>query len=102
MPLGFEGVTLSIILATLAAIVYSLRVLVVLERRIARIDLNMERMTEKILLEEDLILSEEAEIEAALGIKPKKSIKQKAVKKKVVKKKVAKKKVTKKSSKKKR
>lgn len=93
MTLGFEGITLSIILATLAAIVYSLRVLVVLERRIARIDLNMERMTEKILLEEDLILGEEAQIEAALGIKPKK---------KAIKKKSAKNKKSKKSSKKKK
>ncbi|MBW2998122.1 hypothetical protein KY321_01165 [Candidatus Woesearchaeota archaeon] len=94
MPLGFEGITLSIILATLAAIVYSLRVLVVLERRIARIDLNMERMTEKILLEEDLILQEEADIEAALGIKPRSA--KKAAKKKPAKKKATKKKTTKK------
>lgn len=55
MPLGFEGITLSIIIATLAAIVYSLRVLVVLERRIARIDLNVERMVEKIIMEETKI-----------------------------------------------
>lgn len=83
MPLGFEGVSLSIIIATLAAIVYSLRVLVVLERRIARIDLNMERMTERILFEE-------SRIEKALKMKPVK------VKKK------AKKKSAKKSSKKKK
>jgi len=63
MPLGFEGVTLSIIIATLAAIVYSLRVLVILERRIARIDLNLERMSER-------ILSEETRIEQRLHIKP--------------------------------
>ncbi len=80
MPLGFEGVALSIILATLAAIVYSLRVLVVLERRIARIDLNMERMTEK-------ILREEARIEKALHITPKKATKRKSTKKKAKKKK---------------
>jgi len=83
MPLGFEGVSLSIIIATLAAIVYSLRVLVVLERRISRIDLNMERMTERILFEE-------GRIEKALKIKPikvkKRSIK-KSTKKKVSKKK---------------
>ncbi|MBT3303722.1 hypothetical protein HN592_05060 [Candidatus Woesearchaeota archaeon] len=83
MPLGFEGVSLSIIIATLAAIVYSLRVLVVLERRISRIDLNMERMTERILFEE-------GRIEKALKMKPVK------IKKKVVKKKPAKKKVSKK------
>ena len=96
MSLGFEGITLSIILATLAAIVYSLRVLVILEKRISRIDLNMERMTEKILLEEDLILGEESQIETALGVKSK------SVKKKSSKKKTAKKKTTKKSSKKKK
>ncbi|MBW3020656.1 hypothetical protein KY334_05140 [Candidatus Woesearchaeota archaeon] len=96
MPLGFEGITLSIILATLAAIVYSLRVLVVLERRIARIDLNMERMTEKILLEEDLILQEEADIEAALGIKSKKAAKTSKKPAKKAAKKATKKKTTKK------
>ena len=83
MPLGFEGVSLSIIIATLAAIVYSLRVLVVLERRISRIDLNMERMTERVLFEE-------GRIEKALKIKPvriKKRAKKKATKKKVSKKK---------------
>lgn len=63
MSLGFEGIILAIILATLAAIVYSLRVLVILERRMARIDLNIERVTER-------ILTEEARIEKALHIKP--------------------------------
>jgi len=86
MALGFDGIIMSIILATLAAIVYSLRVLVILERRIARIDLNMERMTEKVLFEE-------GRIEKALKIKPfnasksakktaKKSAKKKSKKKK--------------------
>lgn len=80
MALGFEGVILAIILATLAAIVYSLRVLVILERRIARVDLNVERITERVLVEE-------SRIERALHIKPvsigsvKKATKKKATKK---------------------
>ena len=68
MALGFDGIIMSIILATLAAIVYSLRVLVILERRIARIDLNMERVTERILFEESRIAK-------ALHIKPAKTAK---------------------------
>jgi len=67
MPLGFEGIVLAVILATLAAIVYSLRILVILERRIARVDLNIERLAER-------ILSEEGRIEKALHI-PKKKVK---------------------------
>jgi hypothetical protein len=66
--LGFEGITLSIIIATLAAIVYSLRVLVVLERRIARMDLNLERMVEKVIFEE-------SKIEGALHLNKKKKLK---------------------------
>ena len=97
MPLGFEGIVLAIILATLAAIVYSLRVLVILERRIARIDLNMERISERVLLEE-------GRIERALHIKPltatKKAKKSKKGKKKSKKRKSAKKKSSKKRSKK--
>ena len=41
MPLTLEQLTLAIIVGTLAAIVYALRVLVILERRIARMDGNM-------------------------------------------------------------
>tara|TARA_Y100000310_G_C20485858_1_gene716827 strand:+ start:423 stop:698 length:276 start_codon:yes stop_codon:yes gene_type:complete len=90
MPLGIEEVVLAIILATLAAIVYSLRVLVILERRIARIDLNMERISERILLEE-------GRIEKALHIKPLRSSKRAA--KKPAKKRKAKKAKTKKRKK---
>jgi hypothetical protein len=73
-----EVVILSIIVGTLAAIVYSLRVLVILERRIARMDLNVERIARKIAVEEMRIEEEEAKIlaeqrmiESKLGIKPK-------------------------------
>jgi hypothetical protein len=38
MAISVEGVTLAIIVGTLAAIVYSLRILVLLERRVARMD----------------------------------------------------------------
>ena len=59
MALGGDPVTtvtLAIIIGTLAAIVYALRVLVLMERRIARIDKHIEMMAEKIVLEEGQIL----------------------------------------------
>ena len=37
MALSLEGVILAIIIGTLAAIVYSLRILVLLERRLSRV-----------------------------------------------------------------
>jgi len=43
---------LAIIIGTLAAIVYSLRILVLMERRIARIELHIERVIDKIMKEE--------------------------------------------------
>lgn len=52
MALGFPELTLFVIIGTLAAIVYSLRVLVLLERRIAKMDQNIERVTKKVLSEE--------------------------------------------------
>lgn len=70
-----EVVILAIIIGTLASIVYSLRVLVIMERRIARMDLNLERITRKIAREEMKIEDEEAKmlaeqrrIEDKLGI----------------------------------
>lgn len=50
--LSMDGVVLAIIIGTLAAIVYSLRILVLLERRIGRIDLNIERLATRIFKEE--------------------------------------------------
>lgn len=47
-----EVVTLSIIIGTLAAIVYSLRILVLLERRMMRMDENIERIARSIIKEE--------------------------------------------------
>jgi hypothetical protein len=59
-------VTLAIVIGTLAAIVYSLRILVLLERRIARIDKHIEMMAVSILRDEKKELVEEAKIEQML------------------------------------
>ena len=50
--LGIQEVTLAIIVGTLAAIVYSLRVLVLMERRIARIEMHIENLVSKVMREE--------------------------------------------------
>ena len=50
-----QTIILAIIIGTLGAIVYSLRVLVLMERRISRIDKHIEMMAEKIVLEEGKI-----------------------------------------------
>ncbi|MFW6231316.1 MAG: hypothetical protein ACOC32_04830 [Nanoarchaeota archaeon] len=60
--LSVTEITLAIILGVLAAIVYSLRVLVLLERRMARVDENLEHIVTKIANDEKLI-------EKKLGIK---------------------------------
>lgn len=52
---GTAGVILAIIIGTLAAIVYSLRVLILLERRLARIDTHIEIMAKTILKDEEEI-----------------------------------------------
>ena len=49
--LELAEVILAVIIGTLAAIVYSLRVLIVVERRVASLEKNIERMTSKILME---------------------------------------------------
>ncbi len=49
---GIQEATLAIIIGTLAAIVFSLKVLFELERRIASIDKNIERMVRGVLREE--------------------------------------------------
>jgi hypothetical protein len=50
--MAMEAVILAIIIGTLAAIVYSLRILVLLERRISKIDINLERIVDRIASEE--------------------------------------------------
>jgi len=52
MSLSIEQVILSVIVGTLAAIVYSLRVLVLMERRVANIELHIERLAGRVLKEE--------------------------------------------------
>jgi len=52
MALGVQEVTLAIIVGTLAAIVYSLRILVLMERRIARIEMHIENVMGKVMREE--------------------------------------------------
>ena len=62
---GFEGFIIWVILAMLGAILYSMRYIVLLERRIARIDTNIDSIARK-------ILAEEKKIEAMLIKKSKK------------------------------
>ncbi len=45
-------ITLAVVIGTLAAIVYSLRVLVLMERRMARIEMHIDKVAQKILREE--------------------------------------------------
>lgn len=45
-------ITLAVIIGTLAAIVYSLRVLVLMERRVSRIESHIESLANSILREE--------------------------------------------------
>ena len=52
MVFGVQEITLSIIIGTLAAIVYSLRVMVLMERRIARIEGHVEKVVNKVMREE--------------------------------------------------
>ncbi len=82
-----DTVILGIIIGTLAAIVYSLRVLILLERRISRMDLNIEALTNRVLREEVQIEHEEKVLETKARAKPKKSAKRKTVKKKTTKRK---------------
>ena len=53
--LELAQVILAVIIGTLAAIVYSLRVLILLERRVASMENNIQRMTARVLKEEGVI-----------------------------------------------
>lgn len=57
MAADLSSIILAIIIGTLGAIVYCLRVLVLMERRVARIDQHLEMMVEKVVLEERKIES---------------------------------------------
>ena len=48
-------ITLAIIVGTLAAIVYSLRILVLMERRVARIEEHLDKIVHKVLKQETKI-----------------------------------------------
>ena len=47
-----QAVTLGIIVGTLASIIYSLRVLVLMERRVARIETHIEALVTQVLQKE--------------------------------------------------
>lgn len=53
--LELAEVILAVIVGTLAAIVYSLRVLILLERRVASMEGNIQKLTQKVLHEETAI-----------------------------------------------
>ena len=56
MPaLDLNEVILAVIIGTLFAIVYSLRVLILLERRVASMEANVQRMTSRVLAEESAL-----------------------------------------------
>ncbi len=48
-------ITLAVIVGTLAAIVYCVRVLILMERRVARIEEHIDNIAHKILTEEQVI-----------------------------------------------
>jgi len=52
MVLSTDQVILAVIIGTLAAIIYSLRVLVLMERRVARMEAHIENVATKLLAEE--------------------------------------------------
>lgn len=53
--LEMAEVILAVIVGTLAAIVYSLRVLILVERRVASMEENIQKLTSKVLKEEGVI-----------------------------------------------
>ncbi len=50
--LGVQEVLVLAVVGTLCAIVYSLRVLILLERRVASMEMNIQKLTGKVLREE--------------------------------------------------
>jgi len=53
---GLIRIVLAIIVGVLFGIVYTMRILVLMERRIARIEFHIERLVAKVLKEEETIL----------------------------------------------
>ena len=52
LSFGVQEITLAIIVGALFAIVYSLRILVLMERRIARIEAHVENVVSRVMKEE--------------------------------------------------
>lgn len=109
--MGLDTIITAVILATLGAIIYALRVLVILERRIERMDENLQKITLRVAQEELSIEKEEKKIEAMVtgrrfsATKPRRVVKKKVVKKaakKPVKNKTVKKKPAKKATRRRR
>ncbi|MBI2668794.1 hypothetical protein HYX14_03045 [Candidatus Woesearchaeota archaeon] len=50
--LELQEVILAVIIGTLLAIVYSLRVLILVERRVASMEANIQKLTSRVLREE--------------------------------------------------
>ena len=73
---------LAIILGTLVAIVYALRILVLLERRVARMDHHIELMTLSILRDEKKLMAEDERIKELVGKYPEKKAKKSPARKK--------------------
>ncbi len=63
MNVSTMNVILAIIIATLAAIIYSLKIVILIERRVARMEQHIENIAGK-------LLHEEFKIERMLGSKP--------------------------------
>lgn len=53
--LGTVEITLAIVVGMLLAIIFALRILVIMERRVARMELHIERLVSSILREEKTI-----------------------------------------------
>ncbi len=66
MPLTTEAFILAVIIGTLAAIVYSLRVLVMLERRVANMEMHILKIANALVKEEKNIESQESRLLQAL------------------------------------
>lgn len=80
---GLIRIVLAIIVGVLFGIVYTMRVMVLMDRRIARIELHIERLVAKVLAGEQKIMSRLGIKRAAKIVrkKPKKKVKKKKVKK---------------------
>lgn len=64
---SFLTVLFAVIIGTLGAIVISLRYILLIERRMARMELHLEKLVMKIAKEEGVILAEERKIERQLA-----------------------------------